>query len=121
MKPQDHVSKARRIEATIGKLDPDRHYELCVEGYMLAGSHFMNAVSHKLSVTRENADVSHSDNPALDVASDHALRPLLDAMKRIEDFRPDYLRGTKPWNPDDGRVLRQSYEEVKRLAEKALG
>ena len=120
MKPQDHVTKARRIEATVtGKLDPDKHYELCIEAYMLAGTHFMNAALHRLAVTKENGDLNHSDR--LKGPIDESLRPLLDALKRIEDLRDGYLRGTDPWKPEDGRRCRESYEEVKRLAETALG
>lgn len=122
MKPRDHVTKARRIEATVtGKLDPDKHYELCIEAYMLAGTHFLNAVLHKGSVTREDFDLSHTDRPVLQVPIDESLRPLFASLKQIEDLRAGYLRGTDPWKPEDGRRCRESYEEVKRLAEKALG
>jgi hypothetical protein len=87
---------------------------------MLAGTHFLNAVLHKFSVTRESFDLSHSDSK-LEAPVDESLRPLFDAMKRIEDLRPGYLRGTDSWRPEDGRRCRESYEEVKRFAERALG
>jgi hypothetical protein len=122
MKPQDHVTKARRIEATIvAKLDFDRDYELCLEGYMLAGTHYLNAVLHKRGVTREQFDLSHTDRPRLDAPIDETLRPLFEALRQVEDLRPDYLRGNKTWNAEDGRRCRESYEQVRRLAEKALG
>ena len=122
MRPNDHVTKARRMEATMtAKLDPDKDYELYLEGYMLAGTHFLNAILHKFSVTKEEFDLLHSDKPVLDTAIEEKLRPLFEAMRRIEDLRPGYLRGTQPWLAEDRQICRESYQQVRRFAEKALG
>lgn len=122
MKLNDHVTKARRIEATMAaKLDRDKDYELVLEGYMLAGTHLLNAILHQFSVTREEFDLRHSDMPRLDVPIEATLRPLFEAMKCIEDLRPGYLRGTKAWSVEDGQRCLKSYQQVKRFAEKAIG
>ncbi len=122
MKLNDHVTKARRIEATmVAKLDRDKDYELFLEGYMLAGTHLLNAILHKFSVTKEEFDLLHSDKPRLNVPIKETLRPLFEAMKWIEDLRPGYLRGTKAWSVEDGQRCLESYQQVKRFAEKALG
>ena len=122
MKPNDHVTKARRIEATmVAKLDRDKDYELFLEGYMLASTHLLNAILHKFSVTREEFDLRHSDMPKLEVPIEATLRPLFEAMKYIEDLRPGYLRGTQAWNAEDGQRCLERYQRIKRFAEKALG
>ena len=122
MKLNDHVTKARRIEATMtSKLNRNKDYELYLEGYMLAGTHLLNAILHKFSVTTEEFDLLHSDKPRLDRPIETTLRPLFDAMKYIEDLRPGYLRGTKTWSIEDGKRCERSYQQVKQFAEKALG
>jgi hypothetical protein len=88
---------------------------------MLAGTHLLNAVLHKFSVTREEFDLLHSNKPRLDVPIEETLRPLFEAMQCIEGLRPGYLRGTKPWRVEDGQRCLESYQQVKRFAEKTLG
>lgn len=104
----------------IRKLDRDADYEIFVEACMLAGTHWLNALLHKLSITQEGADLLHSDKPPLPVTPGAELQPYFAAMKLIEDLRPDYLRGTKSWNADDGRRCMECYQRVKAYAEKAL-
>ena len=121
MKLGDHLAKARRIEATMsGKLNRDQDYELYLEGYMLAGTHLLNAILHKFAVTRDEHDLLHSDKPRLEAPVEARLRPLFEAMKYIEDLRSGYLRGTKPWSIEDGRQCERCYQQVKRFAEEAL-
>ena len=121
MRIADHVTKAKRIEATmIRKLDRDADYEMFVEACMLAGTHWLNAMLHKLAVTQEGSDLLHSDKPPLPAPVSTELRPYFAALKLIEDLRPDYLRGTKAWNPDDGRRCLESYHCVKVFAERLL-
>src|SRR4051812_779396 len=104
MKAADHLTKARRIEETmLRKLDPNADYEVYVETCMLAGTHLLNAVLHHYSVTATDADLLHSDKPPLEKPVPAELRALFDAMKFIEDLRPDYLRGMRPWNPDHAK------------------
>lgn len=121
MKTSDHVIKAQRIESTmISKLDPDADYEVYVEACMLAGTHLLNAVLHRYSITDESSDLLHSDKPALSVSVPPDLKPLFAAMRFIEDLRPGYLRGTTVWDPAHGRQCRDCYNEVKTFAQQAL-
>lgn len=104
----------------IKKLDRDRDYEIFVEACMLAGTHLLNATLHKLSITKEGSDLLHSDKPKLDAPNRAELEPVFAAMKFIEDLRPDYLRGTKPWSVEDGKQCVECFQRVKTFAEKAL-
>jgi hypothetical protein len=115
------VTKARRIEETMNrKLDRDADYEIFVEACMLAGTHWLNALLHKLSITKEGSDLLHSDKPALPAPAGAELQPYFAAMKLIEDLRPDYLRGTKAWSAEDGKRCLECYRRVKAYVEKAL-
>jgi len=120
MKIEDHTTKTQRLEATLAKLDLERDYELCLEGYMLAGTHLLNALLHKHSVTRENFDLNHTDSRVLETPIADNLRPVFAALKRIEDLRPDYLRGSKSWTTDEARTCRESYAAIKQFAEAGL-
>ena len=121
MRIVDHVTKARRIEKTMNrKLDRDADYEIFVEACMLAGTHWLNALLHKLAITAEGADLLHSDKPPLPGPVATELKPYFAAMKLIEDLRPGYLRGTKAWSADDGRRCLECYQRVKTYVEKAL-
>ena len=122
MKIDQHLVKARRIESTmLSKLDRNKDYELYVECYMLAGTHLLNAVLHKLAITPENSDLLHSDKPVLNKPVDAGVRPMFQAMKLIESLRPGYLRGNAVWRPEDGEKCEQSYQQVKRLALQYIG
>ena len=121
MRIEDHIAKAKRLEATLAKLDLDRDHALCLEGYMLAGTHLLNALLHQRAVTSEKFDLNHTDRPVLDKPVDESLRPVFAALKRIEDLRPDYLRGTKSWTPEQARTCRDSYAAIKAAADQALG
>lgn len=121
MRIADHVTKARRIEETMKrKLDRDGDYEIFVEACMLAGTHWLNAVLHKLSITNEGSDLLHSDKPPLPGSPRPELRPYFAAMKFIEDLRPGYLRGTKTWSANDGKRCLECYQQVKAYVEKVL-
>lgn len=121
MKIKEHIEKARRIDATMaGKLNRDQDYELVLEGYMLAGTHWLNAILHKYGVTAEGCDLLHSNKPVLEIPIPEPLRPLFEAMRYIEDLRPGYLRGLKPWSVQDGRKCADSYQRVKAFAARDL-
>ncbi len=78
MRIADHVTKARRIEKTMKrKLDRDADYEIFVETCMLAGTHWLNALLHKLAITAESSDLLHSDKPPLPGPIAAELQPVL--------------------------------------------
>ena len=102
------------------KLDRDADYEIFVEACMLAGTHWLNALLHKLSITQEGSDLLHSDKPPLPAPVAVELQSCFAAMKLIEDLRPGYLRGTKAWSADDGKRCLECYQRVKTYVEKVL-
>jgi len=104
----------------IRKLDPNEDYEIYMEACMLAGTHLLNALLHKYSLTDAKSDLLHSDKPALDKPVPAELRALFDAMKFIEDLRPGYLRGATVWNRENGKQCAQRFNQVKQFAQQAL-
>jgi hypothetical protein len=72
-------------------------------------------------VTGEDWDLLHSYKPALEVPSQLELQPLFLALKEIEDLRPGYLRGTQPWNPEDGQKCYENYQKIRRYMDEVLG
>lgn len=47
MKPEDHLEKARRVEESIRKLDPNRDWEMIVEGAYGAALHYIAYLSER--------------------------------------------------------------------------
>ena len=73
---------------------------------MLAGTHWMNAALHRMSVTAPESDVFHTylltlnEYRRLSVADESLIR----ALGEIEDLRPPYVRGNLP--AESGRRAR---------------
>ena len=121
MRIEDHLLKAHRIENTmLQKLDATEDYELYVETFMLAGTHFLNAVLHRSEITDEAHDLLHSYLPKLDKAVGSEASDIMTALKYIEDLRPQYLRGRTPWDPRDGEKCLSNYRAIKQIAQRFL-
>ncbi|WP_427309724.1 hypothetical protein [Cupriavidus sp. H39] len=94
---EQHIAMARSLEASLRKCT-GADYEMTIEGAMLAGTHWLNALLHKLGATPSQADVFHTylltinEFRRLAVA---AARPL-QALAAIEDTRAPYVRGNHP-------------------------
>lgn len=94
MTPQEHRAKAVRIERSLLKCG-DSDFEIKIEGAMLAGTHWLNAVLHQTGVTEPDADVFHTylltvnEYRRLSVAEENILK----ALTEIEDLRPAFVRG----------------------------
>jgi hypothetical protein len=92
-----HVELALRIEATLGKLG-DADYEMRIEGAMLAGTHWLNVLLHRVGANPPAQDVFHTylltinEFRRLAVAADRPMH----ALAEIEDIRPPYVRGNAP-------------------------
>ena len=56
---EGHIAMARSIEASLLRCT-SADYEMRIEGAMLAGTHWLNALLHKLGTTPPQADVFHS-------------------------------------------------------------
>lgn len=94
MTPQEHRAKAEKIERSLAKCG-SADYEMKIEGAMLAGTHWVNLVLHRMGVTPQQGDVLHTY--MLTVNELRRLRvadpETLDALSEIEDIRPAYVRG----------------------------
>jgi hypothetical protein len=121
MKIAEHLMRINRIERTmLDKLDREKDYELYVEACGLIGTGALNAILHAHGVTKETWDLLHSYKPPLEVPADLDLRQYFDDLKYIEDLRPGYLRGTKPWNPEEGKKCYENCQKIKKYAEKIV-
>lgn len=104
MTPEQHEAVANRIEASMRHCGPD-DYEMLIEGAMLAGTHRINALMHRLQATRAEADVMHSylltvnEFDRLTVAHPAAMG----ALRTIEKMRPAYVRGDWQGGAEAGR------------------
>jgi hypothetical protein len=94
MQADAHIALARRIEASLGKCG-EADYEMKIEAAMLAGTHWLNVLLHRLGTSRPEQDVFHTylltinEFRRLAVAAELPLR----ALAGIEDIRPPYVRG----------------------------
>lgn len=97
MKPEQHAKKAERIERSLLKCSIE-HYEIVIEGAMLAGTHWFNAKLHWMGYFPPDNDVMHAqylsgiDRVKLLILQPEALR----ALDELESFRPGFVRGNMP-------------------------
>jgi len=92
-----HIALARRIETTLRKLG-HADYEMQIEGAMLAGTHWLNVLLHRVGANPPAQDVFHTylltinEFRRLAVAADQPIH----ALAEIEDIRPPFVRGNVP-------------------------
>jgi hypothetical protein len=66
VRPREHILKARRLEASLRKLDPANDFEMIIELCMLSATHLFNAALHVEVVTHGHSDQSHTTRPPLE-------------------------------------------------------
>lgn len=97
MEIEQHLAAAQRIERSLEKCGP-ADYEMKIEAAMLAATHWLNAVLHRLGATTPEGDVFHTylltinEFRRLGVADGD----LMQALSEIEDIRPPFVRGNWP-------------------------
>jgi hypothetical protein len=97
MQTEAHIALARRIEASLRKLGA-ADYEMKIEAAMLAGTHWLNVLLHRLGANPPTQDVFHTylltinEFRRLAVAAEQPMR----ALAEIEDIRPPHVRGNVP-------------------------
>lgn len=108
MDVEQHIAMARRIEASLNKCTAN-DYEMRIEAAMLAGTHWLNALLHRLEATPAQQDVFHTylltvnEFRRLAVAAEKPLQ----ALAGIEDARAPFVRGNHPGGEDAAeRALR---------------
>lgn len=97
MTPEEHRTKALRIERSLTKCGP-ADYEMKIEAAMLAGTHWLNAVLHRMGVTPAQTDVLHTYMLTVNELRKYRVadEEFVDALSEIEDIRPGYVRGNLP-------------------------
>ena len=97
MTPQEHRTKAERIERSLTKCGP-ADYEMKIEAAMLAGTHWLNVVLHRMGVTPAQTDILHTYMLTVNELRKYRVadEALVDALSEIEDIRPGYVRGNLP-------------------------
>jgi len=113
-----HIGMARSIEASLRKC-ADGDYEMKIEGAMLAGTHWLNALLHRLRATPPSQDVMHTylltvnEFRRLQVTAQDAVQ----ALAAIEDARPPYVRGN---HPGGERAAQQALDSLAVIRAAAL-
>ena len=115
MTPEQHEAAAHRIEVSLRLCTPD-DYEMLIEGAMLAGTHLINALMHRLRATAPQTDVMHSylltvnEFDRLTVAHPAAMG----ALRTIEKMRPAYVRGDWAGGADAGREALALLQQIRQ-------
>ena len=97
MNAHEHCVRAERIVRSLEKCRSE-DFAMKIEAAMLAGTHWMNAALHRMSVTVPESDVFHTylltinEYRHLSVADESLVK----ALTEIEDLRPPYVRGNFP-------------------------
>lgn len=119
MQIEAHIVLAQRIEASLCKCG-EADYEMRIEAAMLAGTHWLNVLLHRLGTSRPEQDVFHTylltinEFRRLVTAADLALH----ALAEIEDSRPPYVRGNVPGGE---RAAERALDLLARIRAAALG
>ncbi len=94
MEPIDHRQRAERIERSIAKCGEADH-EMKIEGAMLAGTHWVNYILHRMGVTDTGQDVMHSYMLTVNELRKYSVADaeMMNAIAEIEDIRPAHVRG----------------------------
>ena len=97
MTPDEHRTKAARIERSLAKCGP-ADYEMKIEAAMLAGTHWLNAALHRAGVTPAQTDILHTYMLTVNELRKYRVadEELVAALTEIEDIRPAYVRGNLP-------------------------
>jgi hypothetical protein len=118
LKTEAHQTKAQNIERSLAKCAAE-HFEVVIEGAMLAGTHWFNIVLHRAGLRQPDNDVMHAEfvsigeRRKLSLALPAALR----AMDEIERLRTTHVRGDMP---DGEQAARLALECLATLRESAL-
>jgi hypothetical protein len=97
MLPEEHIAKAKRIEASLRRLSAS-DFEIRIDGAMLAATHYTNLALHRLGLTKPDRDIIHTEFlRVIDYRRFSAAAPVLvHTLEEIENLRPPYVRGDAP-------------------------
>lgn len=107
MKIEEHRFKALRIERSLHHL-ADEDFEALIEGAMLAGTHWFNALLHQKELSPEAHDAMHAE--FLKVSERRRIAAVapgaLAALDTIEAFRTLHVRGDMPGGEQAAKTAR---------------
>jgi hypothetical protein len=94
MTPEEHGHKAERIERSLARLT-DSDWEIRIEAAMLAGTHWVNFVLHRIGVSEMSEDMVHASMCTVGVLRKYRLAEpeLIARLEEIEELRPLFVRG----------------------------
>lgn len=94
MTPQEHRFKAERIEQSLSKLR-GCDVEIQIEAAMLAGTHWVNFVLHRIGVSHTDEDMVHASMSMVSTLRKYKLAEpqLIESLECIEELRPLFVRG----------------------------
>jgi hypothetical protein len=121
---REHILKARRLEASLGRLDEVEDFEMVIDLRMLVAAHLFNGAMHVEGVTHAHADHGHTDTPPLD---GYTKKPSVgifqgaEALHWIESIRSTYVRGGEGYNAGVAGECRKRFEEAKACFMAVIG
>lgn len=149
MKIAAHLEKFRRLDATLGRLDPRVDCELWIWTAMNAGVHLLNAALHHAGATHETdsfhtqveglyavpdrargtvadamhlpGDVMHVGQPPIGGTLPSAIAHACVSLKLIEDLREPHVRGSEPVEAHADRIWQRAYRDCVECLHAALG
>jgi hypothetical protein len=94
MTPAQHRDKAERIERSLAKLTAS-DWEIRIEAAMLAGTHWVNHVLHRVGASLATEDMAHASMCTVSVLRKYRLAEpeLIAQLDEIEELRPLFVRG----------------------------
>ena len=97
MKAEIHRERALRIERSQAKCGPE-DFEMRIEAAMLASTHWLNFILHRMSITPAGQDVMHTYLLTVNDLRRYRIEAarFVDALTEIEDLRPAFVRGNWP-------------------------
>lgn len=116
MQPREHIAKGERIEATARKLDRERDYEMLIEIFTNAGTHYMVAAMHVEGVTHEFFDSAHTFRPPPEFYArppSPALQKAMDTFTVIENHRQAHIRENGKYDAELMDEVFKSFDAAK--------
>ena len=119
MTPQEHREKAEKIERSLGKCGP-ADYEMRIEAAMLAGTHWLNLVLHRMASPCRRTTCCTPYMLTVNELRRYKVadEALVNALAEIEDIRPAFVRGNFPGGE---KAADRAVELLGVLREKAKG
>ncbi len=117
MRIDAHQAKAERIERSLAKCTP-ADYETVIEGAMLAGTHWFNALLHRRALRTVENDAMHAEfisqgeRRKLSLAIPDELR----ALDEIEALRTSHVRGDMPGGEEAAKTALHSLAMLREAA-----